>query len=194
MLLVLALTAPAAAADCGRDILDDWQDNNVVDRHYPTLCYPLAFAQMPQDAEQYSSIVADVRRAEQRDRRREQGGQTPDVPAPTPEELEERGVDTTATPPPPPPADTDAPPPVTDAATTAATDTGATPGGGSTGGGSDLGEADDTGVFGDLIGAGGTDRADEVPAAVKVLGGAAALLLAVGAAGLVAQRRSQGRG
>ena len=189
-LAVLLVLVPAATADCGDDILDDWQDNNVVDRNYPSLCYPLAFAQIPEDAEQYSSIVADVQRAEQRDRRLEQQGEAPDVPPPTREELEDEGIDP-ATPPPPPTATVEPP----DAATSSpeTTDVAPVPADTVDRGGTGV-EDDGTGIFGELIGAGGTDTADEVPTAVKVLGGAAGLLLLVGAAGLVAQRRSQGRG
>jgi len=208
-LVALLVVTQSAAADCGKGILDDWTDNNVVDRSYPTGCYRLAFPQIPEDAEQYSSIVADIQRAERRDRTREQAGEPADVPPPTPEQFEERGL----SPDPPAPAAPAAPDPApagsSDPAATptvtgaeAAPGTGPTSGGAGGGGAAAGGTTDEgtdgraaagTGIFGELIGAGGTDTADEVPTAVKVLGGAAGLLLAVGGAGLVAQRRSQGR-
>jgi hypothetical protein len=195
--IVLLVGAPAAAADCGKDILDDWQDNNVVDRNYPSACYALAFRQLPQDAQEYSTVVADFQRAERRDRALELAGETPDVPPPTREELEKRGLDPDA-PAPAPPADAGAGNDAGDPVDPGTPETGAVPPPPGSSGPTPQPEVEEegggTGIFGELIGAGGTDTADEVPTAVKVLGGAAALLLALGAAGVVAQRRSQGRG
>ena len=84
-LCLLVMAAPAGAApSCGRQVIDDWFNNNRVDRTYPLHCYDDAIELLQPDVRDYSNAEEEITRA-----------------------LQRRGR---TTPPPPPPATTDRPP------------------------------------------------------------------------------------
>ena len=69
-LLVLVVVAPgAAAAGCGGKVIEDWQDNGTIDVTFEARCYAEALRLEPADARQYSDFRAAVQRAIVRDRR-----------------------------------------------------------------------------------------------------------------------------
>ena len=61
--VMLAVTAPAGAATCGRQVIDDWYDDGRVDRTYALHCYDDAIDALPPDVRQYSSAQEDIERA-----------------------------------------------------------------------------------------------------------------------------------
>jgi hypothetical protein len=63
VLAVVALAAPAQAAPCWEDVVEDWYDNSRVDRTYPIHCYREALRNLPEDMRAYSSAPEDIARA-----------------------------------------------------------------------------------------------------------------------------------
>jgi hypothetical protein len=61
--VLLAVAAPAGAATCGRQVIDDWYDDGRVDRTYALHCYDDAIDALPPDVRQYSSAQEDIERA-----------------------------------------------------------------------------------------------------------------------------------
>ncbi|MDX6472670.1 MAG: hypothetical protein QOK22_1486 [Gaiellaceae bacterium] len=73
--LVLLVSVPAAGAapaatakatnSCWLDVINDWLDNNRVDKVYPTACYTQAIQTLNQypDVQNYSSAADDIHRA-----------------------------------------------------------------------------------------------------------------------------------
>ncbi|HEX4931233.1 MAG TPA: hypothetical protein VFV62_11040 [Gaiellaceae bacterium] len=112
-------TAPAAAAaSCGRQVIDDWYDNGRVDGTYKLQCYDDAIEILPRDVRDYSSAKEDIQRALQAKLRGEPA--PPATTDPSPDDPESPNpTDTTGTPPsgPDDPAtDTVANPPLGDSA------------------------------------------------------------------------------
>jgi len=66
-LLLLALTTvgPAAAASCGKRVIDDWYSDGRVDGTYALHCYDDAIEALPRDVRDYSSAKEDIERAMQ---------------------------------------------------------------------------------------------------------------------------------
>jgi hypothetical protein len=64
---VLALAvhaAPAAAAKpCWKKVVEDWFDNEKIDRRYPISCYRTALKNLPEDVKDYTSIGDDINAA-----------------------------------------------------------------------------------------------------------------------------------
>jgi hypothetical protein len=58
-------TAAPANTPCGRQIIEDWVDNNRIDQTYPLHCYPEAIARVPEDLRAYTGIVEDIQSARQ---------------------------------------------------------------------------------------------------------------------------------
>ena len=55
----------AAKTPCWRQVIDDWVDNDRIDRTYDLHCYREAIAHVPEDLRVYSGIVDDIRAARQ---------------------------------------------------------------------------------------------------------------------------------
>jgi len=166
---VLATAAPAMAANCGKQVVNDWYDNGRVDKIYPLSCYREAIRILPTDVIDYSNAKEEIGRALAYAK---QGKQDPGS-KPT-------GTGTTAT----------APAATTPAATTPAattpseTTTKTVPEPETT----DTDTASLTEAGSDVD----TSGPSSVPVPLIVLGGLAVLLLAAGSAGYLA-RRSSGR-
>jgi len=84
--LVLALVAakPAAAAgakSCGEQVIDDWYDNQRVDKLYPIHCYRDAIDRLPPDIRDYTGAADAISRALQY-RRAGQADPGPEAKAP----------------------------------------------------------------------------------------------------------------
>jgi hypothetical protein len=64
---VLALAvhpAPAAAAKpCWKRVIEDWFDNEKIDKRYPISCYRAALSNLPEDIKDYTSIGDDINAA-----------------------------------------------------------------------------------------------------------------------------------
>jgi len=61
---LLAATSPAAAAaSCGREVINDWYDDGRVDGSYALHCYDDAIEILPRDVRDYSSAKDDITRA-----------------------------------------------------------------------------------------------------------------------------------
>lgn len=59
-----ALTpATASAAECWKELVNDYWADNRVDRTYPISCYREAMESLPADVQQYSDAQDDLRRA-----------------------------------------------------------------------------------------------------------------------------------
>ena len=57
---------PAAAkTPCWKKVVQDWYDNNRIDRVYPPHCYSEALKRLPNDVRTYSSFEEDVKNARQ---------------------------------------------------------------------------------------------------------------------------------
>ncbi len=85
LVLVLGAAGPAAAAaTCGKKVIDDWYDNGRVDGSYPLHCYDDAIDALPRDVRDYSSAKDDIERALQA--RMNGQGAPPATSDPTPEE------------------------------------------------------------------------------------------------------------
>jgi hypothetical protein len=62
--VALTLAGPAAAAaSCGKKVIDDWYDNGRVDGTYDLHCYDDAIDALPRDVRDYSSAKEDIERA-----------------------------------------------------------------------------------------------------------------------------------
>ena len=82
---VLAVASPAAAAaSCGRAVIDDWYDNGRVDGTYALHCYDDAIEILPRDVRDYSSAKDDIQRALQTRKRGEPA--PPATTDPTPDD------------------------------------------------------------------------------------------------------------
>jgi hypothetical protein len=64
-LVALSLTGPAAAATCGKRVIDDWYADGRVDGTYALHCYDDAIEALPRDVRDYSSAKEDIERAMQ---------------------------------------------------------------------------------------------------------------------------------
>jgi hypothetical protein len=179
-LLLVASAQPAAAATpCWKTLLNDWYDGRI-DNVYPVHCYKDTLKHLPPDVSVYSSARDDILRALQsaQDKLKEQKeAVTPNTPVP-------------------------AQPTTTAPAQPATTTTAAASGGGGGNGGSSAPKAPDAGGGTGTTGSPGrqTDKGlsgvaqqlnsspSSVPVPLIVLGGLAVLLVAAGAAGLIAKR------
>jgi len=84
---LLVATAPAAAAaSCGRQVIDDWYDDGRVDGTYELHCYDDAIEILPPDVRDYSSAKEDIERALQAKLRREPAPPATTDPSPDDEE------------------------------------------------------------------------------------------------------------
>jgi hypothetical protein len=63
VLAAVALSAPAQAAPCWEQVVEDWADNSRVDKRYPVHCYRDALRNLPEDMRAYSSAPDDIARA-----------------------------------------------------------------------------------------------------------------------------------
>jgi hypothetical protein len=200
-LLVLAPSA-LAAEGCGVDLINDWKDTGVIEGTYAPECYAEAFENLPEEAETYSDIVEALEAAQARDAylgpkgAAPGGASTPGTAGggtsgggsggvsgtggDTPVDSGSGDGDLGALPGAGDPPAGGAPEPADNGAESATAAPAATPAGN-----------DDRGFFSDVILGVGPDEADEVPLPVIVLAVLGALLLAIGAAGLVVQRRSR---
>jgi hypothetical protein len=172
----LAVLAPAtaSAAPCWNQLLNDWYDGRI-DKTYKVDCYKQALKHLPTDIQVYSSARDDIQRAlasavAQAAKDHVKNVDQLDVKptsAPPTTTADTTAVETT-------PADT----------TATTTDESATPPPGR--------DKNDNGPFGVALAKAG-DSPDSVPLPLIVLGVLALLLIAGGAAGLIA-RRMQTRG
>jgi hypothetical protein len=64
-LLALSASGPAAAATCGKRVIDDWYADGRVDGTYALHCYDDAIEALPIDVKHYSSAPEDIERAMQ---------------------------------------------------------------------------------------------------------------------------------
>jgi hypothetical protein len=211
LLVVLALlvVSPSASAaeGCGFDLINDWKDTGVIEGTYAPECYAEAFENLPEEAETYSDIVEALEAAQARDAYLGPKGAAPGgastpgstgggtagggtsgggsggvsgTGGDTPVDSGSGDGDLGALPGAGDPPAGGAPEPADNGAESATAAPAATPAGN-----------DDRGFFSDVILGVGPDEADEVPLPVIVLAVLGALLLAIGAAGLVVQRRSR---
>lgn len=186
VLAALAAAGPAAAAQpCWKRLVNDWFDGRI-DQVYPIGCYREALRNLPADVDIYSSARDDINRALQSallDRggggkgAKGGGGTTPATTGSSPQTgtsgpvpiattsppATTRAPTDTAVVPPPPPATTTRPPRGTTPPTTG---------------------RDDRGAIGRI----GPNKADEFPLPLIILAAIAGLLVAAGAAGLLARR------
>jgi hypothetical protein len=161
-------TAAKGATDkqCWKALIRDWYDGRI-DKVYPVHCYQDALKHLPDDVRTYSDAYDVISRA-LADATRGQKKVDPNEPVPPP----------TATP--------------ISSTTTSQSSTTPLPTTTTTPGGSD-GEPTAGGPIGGVL-TGGDQGADSVPIPLLVLAGLAILLVAAGAAGLVARRLQQSRG
>ena len=63
----MSVSAPPAAAQtpCWRQVINDWLDNEQIDKTYPLHCYGDAIKHIPDDLAQYSSVIEDIQSARQ---------------------------------------------------------------------------------------------------------------------------------
>ena len=83
--------SPASAAECWKDLVDDYWADGRVDGTYPISCYREAITSLPQDVQEYSDAPDDLRRALlaaiQDDAKTDEGSAEPATePAPPPVE------------------------------------------------------------------------------------------------------------
>ena len=162
-----ARPAPAqAATPCWKLLLNDWYDGRI-DQTYAVHCYKDALKHLPSDVQTYSSAHDDILRALQS--------------AITKQKNEHKNVSNNTLVPP-------------ENGSGGGTGSGSGSGGGSGGtgtttstGGTTTSEPGRTGNGG-LAGQVGSDNASSVPVPLLILGGLALLLVAAGAAGLIAKR------
>jgi hypothetical protein len=83
-LALLAVAAPAGAmTPCGQQVLNDWWDNQRIDRTYPLHCYREAIKGLPEDLKQYGQAADDIDRALQvATVEKSNGGTPPATPSP----------------------------------------------------------------------------------------------------------------
>jgi hypothetical protein len=159
--------APASAASpCWKTLLTDWYDGRI-DNTYAIHCYQDALKHLPADVQTYSSAHDDILRALQNAKARLRRAGTPITP------------------------NTEVPPEKSGTGGNGGTGTGGTGTGGS-GSTTTTPAPTDTGspgrnAGGGLTGVGSSDPSS-VPVPLLVLGGLAILLVAAGAAGLLAKR------
>jgi hypothetical protein len=55
--------ATASAAECWKELVNDYWADNRVDRQYPVACYRQAMSELPRDVQEYSDAQDDLRRA-----------------------------------------------------------------------------------------------------------------------------------
>jgi hypothetical protein len=177
----LAVVAPAVAkAPCWKELINDWYDGRI-DKTYAIHCYREAIDHLPTDVEQYSSARQDIERAlqkriadEKQGSKGKGGGKKTGVPpTPPPSTSGGSGSKGGGKPAKPGPGTTTNPNPTPPPATT--TDT-------------SPGRQTDGGPVGKALKKIGPKNADSVPIPLLVLAGVALLLLAAGAAGLIARR------
>jgi len=150
----------AAATPCWKSLLNDWYDGRI-DHTYAVHCYQDALHHLPADVQTYSSAHDDILRALQsaEAKQRKAGHKiTPNTLVPPPKVKPGKG-------------------PTGSGATTTAT----------TASGAPIGRKPDKGLGGvaDQL---NPDSASSLPLPLLVLGGLAILLVAAGAAGLIAKR------
>jgi cobalamin biosynthesis Mg chelatase CobN len=182
-LLVVASAQPAAAATpCWKTLLNDWYDGRI-DNVYPVHCYQDTLKHLPPDVSVYSSARDDILRALQsaKDKLEKKETVTPNTPVPaqaTTTSPEQSGTTTTA------------------AASGGKSGSGGNGGTGApkspdAGGGTSTagspGRQTDKGLSG-VAQQLNTSSPSSVPVPLIVLGGLAVLLVAAGAAGLIAKR------
>lgn len=63
--VALSVSGPAAAASCGKRVIDDWYADGRVDGTYALHCYDDAIEALPRDVRDYSSAKEDIERAMQ---------------------------------------------------------------------------------------------------------------------------------
>jgi hypothetical protein len=179
--LFAALARPAAAATpCWKKLLTDWYDGRI-DQTYQIHCYTDALKHLPADVQTYSSAHDDILRALQSAKEKlQKGGHTATPTTPVPGGSGGSGGSTTT-------ATT-----TTTAAPPTGSGSGGTGGGTTTprpptGGGSSSGHKPGKGLQGvaDRL---NPSSPSSLPVPLLVLGGLALLLVAAGAAGLVAKR------
>jgi hypothetical protein len=61
--LAALMPATASAAECWKELVNDYWADNRVDRTYPIACYREAMESLPADVQQYSDAQDDLRRA-----------------------------------------------------------------------------------------------------------------------------------
>jgi hypothetical protein len=165
--------APAAAATpCWKALLNDWYDGRI-DNTYPLHCYRDALRHLPADVQTYSSAHDDIVRALQTAEAR----------------LKKEGTKVTANTPIPPAGGGGSGGSSGGSTTTTGTSTATTTGETTT---SSPGHDTGNGING-VADSLNTSSPSSVPLPLIVLGALALLLVAAGAAGLIAKRR-QGRG
>ncbi len=157
----LATSAPATAANCGKQVVNDWYDNGRVDRIYPLSCYRQAIRILPTDVIDYSNAKEEIGRALAFAKQ----GKADPGSKPT-------GTGTTPT----------TPTVTTDPVTTPTETVETTPETETT--------ETDTAPLTEAGGSFDTSGPSSVPVPLIVLGGLAVLLLAAGAAGYLARRAS----
>jgi hypothetical protein len=159
--------APAqAATPCWKLLLNDWYDGRI-DQTYPVHCYKDALKHLPSDVQTYSSAHDDILRAQQS--------------AITKQKSEHKNVSNNTLVPP-------------EQAGSGGTGSGGSGGGGS--GGTTTSTSTSTSTTGEpgrndnggLAGSVSSDSPSSIPTPLLILGGLALLLVAAGAAGLIAKR------
>jgi hypothetical protein len=159
--------APAqAATPCWKLLLNDWYDGRI-DQTYPVHCYKDALKHLPSDVQTYSSAHDDILRALQS--------------AITKQKSEHKNVSNNTLVPP-------------EQAGSGGTGSGGSGGGGS--GGTTTSTSTSTSTTGEpgrndnggLAGSVSSDSPSSIPTPLLILGGLALLLVAAGAAGLIAKR------
>jgi hypothetical protein len=154
-----------AKTPCWKALLNDWYDGRI-DNTYPVHCYREALQHLPSDVQTYSSAHDDILRALQSAIAKQRQAHKP------------VGSNTLL-------------PPQTSSGTTTSKSGGTGgKGGGSGGGNTDTSTGGQPGrqAGGGLAGQVGSDNPSSVPTVLYVLGGLALLLVAAGAAGLIAKR------
>lgn len=64
VLVLAAQAAPAAAAKpCWKKVVEDWFDNEKIDKRYSISCYRAALKNLPEDVKDYTSIGDDINAA-----------------------------------------------------------------------------------------------------------------------------------
>jgi len=169
--LTVSGTAAAASADkkkdvCWRKLMNDWYDNGRVDRSYEIACYKAAIKHLPRDVRNYSDAYDVMSRALSSALRKKHAN------------------DQTIVPPPGGPGNGGS------GGGGGGTGSGGGGGTGTTGGtgGSNGNPEPGSGFLNQATDSLGSDRADSVPVPLLVLAGLALLLVAAGAAGLIARR------
>lgn len=63
LVALLATAGSALAANCGKQVVNDWYDNGRVDTIYPLSCYRAAIRILPTDVIDYSNAKEEIGRA-----------------------------------------------------------------------------------------------------------------------------------